>query len=109
MFRSNNPTAHPFMAQQSQHDANSIPANTKGIKDQAPTQCWSKVTVNDGNDSGPTKKFRCYEEPHVLPPEKGYGYYALRLGQRICEGKLEIVRKLGWGEHSSVWLAKVYE
>lgn len=36
----------------------------------------------------------------------GYGYYPLTLGQQLTEGKLEIVRKLGWASYSSVWLAQ---
>ncbi|KZT68525.1 kinase-like protein [Daedalea quercina L-15889] len=34
------------------------------------------------------------------------GYFAARLGQPLEEGRYCIVRKLGWGHYSSVWLAK---
>ncbi|KAH9912037.1 kinase-like domain-containing protein [Fomitopsis serialis] len=34
------------------------------------------------------------------------GYFAARLGQRLERGRYCIVRKLGWGQYSSVWLAR---
>jgi serine/threonine-protein kinase SRPK3 len=62
---------------------------------------------DDGGDSDNLGTFVCDEEPHMLAPELGYGYYPLTLGERMCEEKYEIVRKLGWGQNSSVWLASV--
>lgn len=34
------------------------------------------------------------------------GYFPARLGQTLEQGRYCIVRKLGWGQYSSVWLAK---
>ncbi|KAI0651498.1 kinase-like domain-containing protein [Trametes meyenii] len=34
------------------------------------------------------------------------GYFPARLGQTLERGRYCIVRKLGWGQYSSVWLAK---
>lgn len=34
------------------------------------------------------------------------GYYPARLGQPLGQGRYIVVRKLGWGQFSSVWLAK---
>lgn len=34
------------------------------------------------------------------------GYFPARLGQPLLQGRYCIVRKLGWGQYSSVWLAK---
>ena len=46
------------------------------------------------------------EEPLGVPASKGYGYAQLDFGERIGpEKRYEIVRKLGWGSYSSVWLA----
>ncbi|KAG2146239.1 kinase-like domain-containing protein [Suillus clintonianus] len=59
--------------------------------------------INDKDDGG---QFVFDEEPLALSPEKGFGYYPITLGQQLGEGKLEIVRKLGWAGHSSVWLAR---
>ncbi len=54
------------------------------------------------------------EEPHLLEPALGFGYYPVALGQIIdapgCKlGKLEIVRKLGWDSTATVWLARICE
>lgn len=63
----------------------------------------SSVRIKDDGDG---EEFVCDEEPHMLTPEQGFGYYPLTLGQQLKEGKLEIVRKLGWASYSSVWLAQ---
>lgn len=65
----------------------------------------TSVLINDKEDG---KTFVCDEEPHILTPERGYGYYPLTLGQQLDEGKIEIVRKLGWAGNSSVWLARAH-
>jgi hypothetical protein len=62
----------------------------------------SCMQINDKEDG---KKFVCDEEPHMLSPKQGFGYYPIILGQKLGKGKLEIMRKLGWAGHSSVWLA----
>lgn len=46
------------------------------------------------------------EEPNMLGSDKGYGYFPVLLGQTILAGKYELVRKLGYGSNSTVWLAK---
>jgi len=61
------------------------------------------VRINDKDDG---KEFVCEEEPLMLSPEQGFGYYRITLGQQLGEGKLDIVRKLGWAGYSSVWLAR---
>lgn len=62
-----------------------------------------RVQINDKNDG---EEFVCDEEPLVLTPEQGFGYCPVTLGQHFGEGKLEIVRKLGWAGNSNVWLAR---
>ncbi|OJT04257.1 hypothetical protein TRAPUB_5047 [Trametes pubescens] len=48
-----------------------------------------------------------HEEPYMLRPEDGpYGYFPMQLGQKLCGGQYKVVRKLGYGTNSSVWLAK---
>lgn len=61
----------------------------------------------DGDDGN--KTFNCDEEPHMLSPDLGYGYYPITLGDQLHNGKYEIVRKLGWAAYASVWLAKICE
>ncbi|KAH7905119.1 kinase-like domain-containing protein [Hygrophoropsis aurantiaca] len=61
------------------------------------------------SENGDDQHFMRDEEPHMLTPEQGYGYYPLTLGQQLADGKLEIVRKLGWAGYSSVWLARTHK
>lgn len=58
-------------------------------------------------DDGET--FEYDEEPHMFPLNIGTGFYPMSLGQKLDDGKYEIVRKLGYGGHSSVWLARLRE
>lgn len=52
------------------------------------------------------------EEPFMLSVEYGpFGYFPMALGQKLPlpttpEHDYKIVRKLGWGRNSSVWLAE---
>lgn len=43
----------------------------------------------------------------MLHPKDGpWGFFPMKLGQ-LFRDKYEIVRKLGYGTHASIWLAKV--
>jgi hypothetical protein len=48
------------------------------------------------------------EEPLSVSTQQGYGYYPARLGECIgdTETTFRIVRKLGWGSYSNVWLGQ---
>ena len=72
-----------------------------------PIQTGHSNTVSVGAPGG--EDFKCDEEPNVLGPESGVGYFPARFGQKIEEGKLEIVRKLGWAQNSTVWIARTHE
>jgi len=62
-----------------------------------------RVCMSDTSDG-----VKYEEEPHMpLYDHGGAGYFPLRIGQLIHEGKFEVVRKLGWGAFGSVWLARV--
>ena len=46
-------------------------------------------------------------EPLGMPAPDGYGWPQIDFGQRVGkEERYTIVRKLGWGMHSSTWLAR---
>jgi serine/threonine-protein kinase SRPK3 len=45
------------------------------------------------------------EEPLDLPVDQRGGFYPATPGNKL-NSTYTIVRKLGWGQHSSVWLAK---
>lgn len=62
-----------------------------------------RLQIDDKDDG---EGFVCDEEPLVLTPEQGFGYCPVALGQHFGEGKLEIVRKIGWASNSNVWLAR---
>ncbi|KAF9514809.1 hypothetical protein BS47DRAFT_1328588 [Hydnum rufescens UP504] len=44
------------------------------------------------------------EEPLLKTLEQGAGFFPARPGLVLDDGKYRILRKLGWGQHSSVWL-----
>ncbi|EED82522.1 predicted protein [Postia placenta Mad-698-R] len=48
------------------------------------------------------------EEPLSLPLKEGAGYPPYTLGQflQAHQGRYQIIRKLGWGDYASVWLAR---
>jgi serine/threonine-protein kinase SRPK3 len=62
---------------------------------------------SDGEQADDGEVFNCEEEPHMLPAWITGGYFPLQLGEKLKSSGIEyeIVRKIGWGEGSSVWLA----
>lgn len=46
------------------------------------------------------------EEPLDLPEFEGGGYLPIEIGQMLNGGRYEVVRKLGYGRRSSVWLVR---
>jgi len=57
----------------------------------------------------PSEHFKAgLEEPQSMSAQQGYGYYPGRLGECIGDGEatFRIVRKLGWGSYSNVWLGQ---
>jgi serine/threonine-protein kinase SRPK3 len=45
------------------------------------------------------------EEEDVEDYNKG-GYHAVKLGDSFAEDRYKIIRKLGWGHFSTVWLSR---
>ncbi|KAH7903737.1 kinase-like domain-containing protein [Hygrophoropsis aurantiaca] len=70
-----------------------------------------RVREEEPEDGGEEGVFTSDEEPHFLKPELGFGFNPLKLGAHLngglkLGGSYEIVRKLGFGANSSVWLVK---
>ena len=68
------------------------------------------VRVREPEESGEEVTFTSDEEPHFLKPDLGYGFNPLKLGEHLWSPKAdctyEIVRNLGSGANSSVWLVR---
>ena len=57
----------------------------------------------------PSEHFKAgLEEPLSVSAQQGYGYYPAQLGECVgdSETTFRIVRKLGWGSYSNVWLGQ---
>jgi serine/threonine-protein kinase SRPK3 len=52
------------------------------------------------------KTLKWPEEDLTLTAEEGAGFYPLRLGETLDDERFVIIKKLGWGGYSSVWLAR---
>jgi hypothetical protein len=50
-------------------------------------------------------EFTFLEEPLGVSVDDGYGYADIQFGQ-LLRDRYRVVRKLGWGMNSSVWLAR---
>jgi hypothetical protein len=61
---------------------------------------WRRFLVTE-----PKVQVHWPEEPLDHPVEERGGFYNVSLGTTL-NSRYKIVRKLGWGQHSSVWLAK---
>ena len=49
------------------------------------------------------------EEPLNAPAPEGFGYFPAFPGLKLDQNRYEVVRKLGFGPRSSVWLASDVE
>ena len=49
------------------------------------------------------------EEPLNLPTSEGFGYYPAYPSLKLKEGRYEVIRKLGYGPRSSVWLVEDFK
>jgi len=47
----------------------------------------TSVRINDKEDG---EEFVCDEEPHMLSPEQGFGYYPITLGQKLGRTSLRL-------------------
>jgi len=76
-------------------------SDTSGISQQSPR---SPSLVYQASDQLKTLKWP--EEDLTLTAEEGAGFYPLRLGETLDDERFVIIKKLGWGGYSSVWLAR---
>ena len=68
------------------------------------------VIIYDKTPDVPKKYYKSWkfaEEPCGFAVKQGLGFMQVEFGERIGpEGRYEILRKLGWGMHSNIWLAR---
>ncbi|KAG2341821.1 hypothetical protein BDR05DRAFT_429172 [Suillus weaverae] len=58
------------------------------------------------NAEGVEIELKFVEEPLAIPADQGHGYLRVEFGGSIDpERRFKIVRKLGWGTNSSIWMA----
>lgn len=50
--------------------------------------------------------FYCKMDVEPLERYREGGYHPTHLGDRLKDGRYEIIHKLGWGAYATVWLAK---
>jgi hypothetical protein len=63
-------------------------------------QTFRRVVGQCTEDDG--EGFVCDEELRMLAHEQGFRYCPIALGMLLHDGKLDIVRKLGWAGYSCV-------
>lgn len=57
----------------------------------------------------PKSRFASLASHHAREPADSYrpgGYHPVHFGDFLCNGRYEVVRKLGFGLSSTVWLAR---
>ena len=64
----------------------------------------SDATTHQASDC--MKAIEWPEEDLASTADEGAGFYPLRLGETLDDGRFVITRKLGWGGYSTVWLAR---
>jgi hypothetical protein len=74
--------------------------STSQTHDIKPIDPWMQINNYKG------KFFVHDEEPLMDSAADGSGYCHVTLGQHVANGTVEIVRKLGRGSYSSVWLGR---
>jgi hypothetical protein len=92
--------SHPLSNKEDIESSTSTNSTTAGASSPSKTHY---PTDSDGEELVP---LRFAEEPLGCPAADGYGWPQLDFGEVIGPGnRYTIVRKLGWGVSSSVWLA----
>lgn len=64
------------------------------------------VKARNTLDSSPNLVYQRQEGVENLENYCRGGYYPVHLWDRYCNGRYEVLHKLGYGTHSTVWLAK---
>jgi hypothetical protein len=52
--------------------------------------------------------FQSHSNGRLLEKYRPGGYHPVKPGDAFDGGRFSVVRKLGWGQYSTVWLAKDY-
>ena len=67
-------------------------------------QTGTSVSVSNASSMG--NPSIATEEEEDLEDYRPGGYHPVRIGDDFNDGRYTIVRKLGWGHFSTVWLAR---
>lgn len=60
---------------------------------------------NDGSPDSPTSEISDAEDEEDWEDYKPGGYHPVKIGDVFSDNRYTIIRKLGWGHFSTVWLA----
>src|SRR5579859_7007071 len=66
---------------------------------------YLQVGMSHGSRSSQSQSIMTEDEEDLEDYVKG-GYHPVKIGDEFSEGRYSVVRKLGWGHFSTVWLAK---
>lgn len=101
------PPSPPSTTPSAVNMSNSASANALHVGAmQSGTSMQTGTSVSVSNASSMGNPSIATEEEEDLEDYRPGGYHPVRIGDDFNDGRYTIVRKLGWGHFSTVWLAR---